>query len=183
VTTADLRLVAQQVPDRQQATGREVEALGVRLGGQIIGLDLPGLLESLALAIVPMAFASSSAVIRPPAMQREAGDRRAIIHQAGPLGISSATREDRPLRSSRVLGPMRFTISASGVNLGAHCASRVKLGRSAIGILAQDPLLDDGQLVGHQRLDAGVEVPALRAHRSVPRPAQGIHRRPRSGAR
>jgi hypothetical protein len=56
---------------------------------------------------------------------------------------------------------MRFTISASGVNLGAHCASSEKLGRSAIGILAQDPLLDDGQLVGHQRLDAGVESARL----------------------
>jgi hypothetical protein len=103
---ADLRLVAQQVPDRQQATGREVEALGVRLGGQIIGLDLPGLLESLALAIVPVS-ASSSAVIQPArrAMQREAGDRRAIIHQAGALGISSATREEPAIAQQPGLGP------------------------------------------------------------------------------
>ncbi len=39
---------------------------------------------------------------------------------------STATRDERPLRSSRDLGPMRFTISANGVNLGAHCASRVR---------------------------------------------------------
>jgi hypothetical protein len=126
---ADLRLIAQQVPDRQQATGREVEALGVRLGGQIIGLDLPGLLESLALAIVPMAFGEfigGDPASPARAMQREAGDRRAIIHQAGALRDQQRHREDRPLRSSRVLAPMRFTISASGVNLGAHWASSVR---------------------------------------------------------
>jgi len=45
---------------------------------------------------------------------------------------------------------------------------REKLGRSAIGILAQDPLLNDGQLVCHKRFDTRIESARL-ARRTDPR--------------
>jgi hypothetical protein len=87
-------------------------------------------------------------------------------------GISSATREDRPLRSSRVLGPMRFTISASGVNLGAHCASRVRSWVEAP--LASSRRIRSSMMVSLSA--TSVSTPASKVpcapHRSAPQPAQ-----------
>ena len=130
------------------------------------------MIEGLAIAIIPVAlseFVSGNPASATGPVQREAGNRCAIVHQA-----RAVRHQQCHARRSAIAQQPRFGTDALDNLAQRHELGRPlrfegeKLGRSAIGILAKDPLLDDGQLVGHQRLNPSIECAGL-ARRIDPR--------------